>query len=116
MLIPSSDVDVLLLCFAIDNKESLDRLKQWFWQMDPRDRVNRKPTLFALVGTKADQAKFREVQEKDATAFAASMKMQYYEVSSLKENGAQLKKLVDDITKEMIKIREFLAGTPKSPR
>eukprot|EP01122_Echinamoeba_exundans_P001278 TRINITY_DN1131_c0_g1_i1.p2 TRINITY_DN1131_c0_g1~~TRINITY_DN1131_c0_g1_i1.p2 ORF type:complete len:104 (+),score=17.99 TRINITY_DN1131_c0_g1_i1:611-922(+) len=102
--------------YAIDNKESLERLKDWLRRVDPKERVNRKPFIFALVGTKLDQSSHREVSETEARSFATANKMQYFEVSSTPNNAVAVKKLIDDLTMEMIKIREFLAAQPKSPR
>jgi hypothetical protein len=109
-------VDLILFMYAIDNKESLERLKDWLRRVDPKERVNRKPFIFALVGTKLDQAQHREVPETEARAFATANKMQFFEVASKPDNSAAVKKLIDDLTREMIKIREFLASEPRTPR
>lgn len=103
-------MDLLLFFYAIDNRESFDRLKQWFRQVSVSDRVNRKPVVFAIIGTKADQAQFREVPQDEAKALAEANRMQYFEVASKKENAETIRKLIDDVSAEMVKIREFLAN------
>jgi Ras-related protein Rab-1A len=114
--------DIIILLYDITNIQSFNNINIWLYNINKYidDTI---PYIIALVGTKFDLNKKRQVSEIDAANYAKANNMYFMEVSSMTKKG--IDKLFYDICKEVyphkmnnitdndIHINEVLLGTKK---
>ncbi len=84
--------DGFLLVFAVDNRETFDKLENWIQNI--YDSVPIEEKVIFLVGNKIDSPD-RVVTKEEAEAFAKNKNFAYYETSA--KTGEGVEKLFDEL-------------------
>jgi len=87
--------DGFLIVFAVDNKNSFEKVKYWFDKINEETNLEKK-RLF-LVGNKIDLQ--RIISNEDGVKYAKEKKMKYYEVSA--KTGFNIKEIFDELYKDV---------------
>lgn len=86
----------IILAFDITNRESFDNLKRWVSEIDKYSDPN---VSIILIGTKLDLQKDRKIYYEEASNYAESLKVNYYEVSS--KDNVNIEEVFIDIVKQI---------------
>ena len=84
------------MAFDITNRESFDNLKRWVSEIDKYSDPN---VSIILIGTKLDLQKDRKIYYEEASNYAESLKVNYYEVSS--KDNVNIEEVFIDIVKQI---------------
>jgi len=78
--------DGFLMVFAVDNKNSFNKIVDWINFIE--DNVNLEEKVLYLIGNKIDvKTEVRQVTKEEAEEFANSKNAKYFETSALKNEG-----------------------------
>lgn len=75
------DVNYILYCFDVTNKESFNSIK--LWKESLKEYVQNKKCVEILIGNKIDLEKKIAVSESDVKALAGQYNMKYFLVSAV---------------------------------
>jgi small GTP-binding protein len=90
--------DGFLIVFAVDSKQSFERVNYWIETIADKVSINQKALI--LVGNKCDvDENKRQVTKEAAEEFAASNKMKYFETSA--KTGAKIKEVFKQLYKDI---------------
>ena len=90
--------DGFLIVFAVDNKQSFDRVSYWIETITDKVNINQKALI--LVGNKCDvEDDKKQVTRETAEELAKSYKMKYFETSA--KTGSNIKEVFNQLYKDI---------------
>jgi len=99
---PFAKANLVFICFAINNSESFNQLRQ-YWYNEALKYTKEKKPLFVLVGTKQDLNQDRRISQEEAEKWAKAQNppLLYFEVSA--KSGHNVKELYSNACKELVR-------------
>lgn len=89
---------VIFVC-SFDNKQSLEKLKQWYIKVSPYTALNSKEMI--LLVNKNDMEGKREISEKEIKMKCKDLRIDYYLVSA--KTGKNVKKAFEEFIAKAVK-------------
>jgi GTPase SAR1 family protein len=106
-------VQVILLCFAINDRSTFAYLVEYFLQQCYVNQRYLENTQFYLIGLKADLEKDRAVSKEEAKMVAGELKMKYFEISCKQHPEGNLDESLRQISEDSLAYftwRDFVQG------
>lgn len=97
--------DGFFLVFAVDNKNSFDRITFWMQNIEEKVQINHK--VIIIIGNKIDvQGDKRVVSNEEALQFAKKYKLKYLETSA--KTGFRVKEAFKTLYKDIYELNKKL--------
>ena len=97
--------DGFLMVFAVDNKNSFNKIVDWINFIE--DNVNLEEKVLYLIGNKIDvKTEVRQVTKEEAEEFANSKNAKYFETSALKNEG--INEAFEEIFKDIYQMHKLI--------
>jgi len=95
--------DGVLLCFALNDKESFENLNKWLDMI----KINCQPkTSIILLGTKSDLT--NKIDHKNIIAYASQNEIDYFTCSSKLDKSEQIDKIIDALISCCLKNKKIV--------
>ena len=94
--------DGFLLVFAVDNRDSFEKINGWIANI--QDEVNVSQKIIFLVGNKCDITDKREISTETGSEFAKKVKLKYFETSA--KAGIGIKEVFNQLYEEVYNLNK----------
>lgn len=101
--LPLSINSAVIIVFDITKPSTFHTVKNWKEdvEVNVKNRNNKEPPIFIVVGNKSDLSAERQVTAEEAQTLASSLGMDYYETSA--KDGVGINEMVDQLSQALLK-------------